>query len=200
MALSSLTTTTITSALQRTISTASKRADRQVHNPMRTHNLSDGRPGRLYRTLSHVHGDDSSPALEAAEPDKGGAPSQKMAHKKSDQPSASGPSSGPAMPIPGRKTKVFRVNEEGFPMARMEGPFQDFDESATLIDGSFFEGGGQVVRNAMALSAITGQNLRILDVRANRRPSGLAYQHCTGVRKQCISRTRCIICFAECLN
>lgn len=199
MALSSLTTTTI-SALQRTISTASERSDRQVHNPLRAHNLSDRRPGRLYKTLSHIRGDDSSPTLESAEPENWGAPFQKMAHKKSDQSSASRPSNGPAMPIPGRKTKVFRVNEEGFTMPRMEGPFLDFDESATLIDGSFFEGGGQVVRNAMALSAITGQNLRISDVRANRRPSGLAYQHCTGVRKQCISRTCRILCFTECPN
>jgi hypothetical protein len=193
MALSSLTTTTI-SELQRTICTASKKSDRQVHNPLRAPNLSDRRPaGLLYKTVSHIRGDDSSPTLESAEPGNWGAPFQKMACKKSDQSSASGSglSNGPAMPIPGRKTKVFRVNEEGFPMARMEGPFQNFDESATLINGSFFEGGGQVVRNAMALSAITGQNLRISDVRANRRPSGLAYQHCTGVRKQCISYTCC---------
>lgn len=106
-----------------------------------------------------------------------------MAQRKSGRP-ASGQQSSTAAPIPGRTTKVFRKDEEDIPLQRMEGLFDSFDEGAIHIDGSYFEGGGQVVRNAMALASITGQKLRISDVRANRKPSGLAYQHCTGVSWQ----------------
>ncbi|MEJ2736751.1 MAG: RNA 3'-terminal phosphate cyclase [Anaerolineae bacterium] len=51
-----------------------------------------------------------------------------------------------------------------------------------LIDGSYGEGGGQVVRTSLALSAITGQPLRIEGIRAGRRKPGLRPQHLTGVR------------------
>jgi RNA 3'-terminal phosphate cyclase len=36
------------------------------------------------------------------------------------------------------------------------------------IDGSYGEGGGQLVRTAVALSALTGKALRLVKVRANR--------------------------------
>jgi RNA 3'-terminal phosphate cyclase (ATP) len=49
------------------------------------------------------------------------------------------------------------------------------------IDGSYGEGGGQVLRTALALSAITGQPARIERIRAGRRNPGLAPQHLTGV-------------------
>jgi len=49
------------------------------------------------------------------------------------------------------------------------------------IDGSYGEGGGQVLRTALALSAITGQPVRIEHIRAGRRKPGLAPQHLTGV-------------------
>jgi RNA 3'-terminal phosphate cyclase (ATP) len=51
-----------------------------------------------------------------------------------------------------------------------------------LIDGSYGEGGGQVVRTSLALSAITGQPVRIERIRAGRRKPGLRPQHLTGVR------------------
>jgi RNA 3'-terminal phosphate cyclase (ATP)/RNA 3'-terminal phosphate cyclase (GTP) len=50
------------------------------------------------------------------------------------------------------------------------------------IDGSFGEGGGQLVRTACALAAITGEALRLHNIRARRAPPGLAPQHLTAVR------------------
>ena len=50
------------------------------------------------------------------------------------------------------------------------------------IDGSFGEGGGQLVRTAVALSAITGKSVRLQNVRANRDRPGLAPQHLAAVR------------------
>jgi RNA 3'-terminal phosphate cyclase (ATP) len=51
-----------------------------------------------------------------------------------------------------------------------------------VIDGSYGEGGGQIVRSSLALSAVTGQELRIEKVRAGRTKPGLAAQHLTSVR------------------
>jgi RNA 3'-phosphate cyclase len=50
------------------------------------------------------------------------------------------------------------------------------------IDGSHGEGGGQLVRMACALSALTGTALRLHKVRARRAPPGLAPQHLAAVR------------------
>jgi RNA 3'-terminal phosphate cyclase (ATP) len=50
------------------------------------------------------------------------------------------------------------------------------------IDGSYGEGGGQVVRTSLALSAITGRPVCIEGIRAGRRKPGLKPQHLTGVR------------------
>jgi RNA 3'-terminal phosphate cyclase (ATP) len=49
------------------------------------------------------------------------------------------------------------------------------------IDGSFGEGGGQVLRTVLALSVITGRPVRIDRIRAGRRRPGLAPQHLTGL-------------------
>jgi len=46
-----------------------------------------------------------------------------------------------------------------------------------FIDGSFGEGGGQILRTSLALSCITGKNLHIENIRAARRNPGLAKQH-----------------------
>ena len=51
-----------------------------------------------------------------------------------------------------------------------------------VIDGSYGEGGGQVLRSALALAALTGQPTRIEHIRAGRRKPGLQPQHLTGVR------------------
>jgi RNA 3'-terminal phosphate cyclase (ATP) len=61
------------------------------------------------------------------------------------------------------------------------------------IDGSYGEGGGQVLRTSLALSAITGQPVCIEKVRAGRRKPGLRPQHLTGVRamaKICSARVQ----------
>jgi RNA 3'-terminal phosphate cyclase (ATP) len=52
----------------------------------------------------------------------------------------------------------------------------------TEVDGSYGEGGGQLVRTAVALSALTGKALRITNVRASRKRPGLAAQHLAAVR------------------
>lgn len=51
-----------------------------------------------------------------------------------------------------------------------------------IIDGSYGEGGGQVLRTSLALSAITGQPVCIEQIRAGRRKPGLRPQHLTAVR------------------
>jgi RNA 3'-terminal phosphate cyclase (ATP) len=45
------------------------------------------------------------------------------------------------------------------------------------IDGSYGEGGGQLVRTAVALSAVTGKKIRIKNIRKNRPNPGLKQQH-----------------------
>ncbi|MCC4768200.1 RNA 3'-terminal phosphate cyclase [Methanosarcina sp. DH1] len=45
------------------------------------------------------------------------------------------------------------------------------------IDGSYGEGGGQLVRTAVALSAVTGNGIRITNIRKNRPNPGLKQQH-----------------------
>lgn len=50
------------------------------------------------------------------------------------------------------------------------------------IDGSYEEGGGQILRTSLSLAAITGQPLRIERIRAGRQKPGLAAQHLTAVR------------------
>ncbi|MDJ0976748.1 MAG: RNA 3'-terminal phosphate cyclase [Planctomycetota bacterium] len=49
------------------------------------------------------------------------------------------------------------------------------------IDGSRGEGGGQVLRTALALSLATGRPLRLFDIRAGRAKPGLRRQHVTAV-------------------
>lgn len=50
------------------------------------------------------------------------------------------------------------------------------------IDGSFGEGGGQILRTALALSVLSGQPVRIYNIRARRPKPGLQHQHLTSVR------------------
>lgn len=50
------------------------------------------------------------------------------------------------------------------------------------IDGSFGEGGGQVLRSSLALSLVTGKPFRIEKIRAGRNKPGLMRQHLTAAR------------------
>lgn len=50
------------------------------------------------------------------------------------------------------------------------------------IDGSWGEGGGQILRICVALSAVTGKSVRIYNIRAKRSPPGIRPQHETAVR------------------
>jgi len=50
------------------------------------------------------------------------------------------------------------------------------------IDGSYGEGGGQILRTSLALAAVTGQAVEIANVRAGRSKPGLQPQHLTAVR------------------
>ncbi len=45
------------------------------------------------------------------------------------------------------------------------------------IDGSYGEGGGQILRTSLSLAAITGQAVHFTKIRANRRKPGLMRQH-----------------------
>src|SRR5262245_14732511 len=47
------------------------------------------------------------------------------------------------------------------------------------IDGSFGEGGGQILRTALSLSLATGTPFRIQNIRAGRKNAGLLRQHLT---------------------
>jgi RNA 3'-terminal phosphate cyclase (ATP) len=51
-----------------------------------------------------------------------------------------------------------------------------------VIDGSRGEGGGQVLRTALALALCLRRPFRIVDIRKNRARPGLAWQHLTAVR------------------
>ncbi len=50
-----------------------------------------------------------------------------------------------------------------------------------IIDGAYGEGGGQILRTAVAMSAITQKPIKIINIRKNRKPSGLRPQHLTGI-------------------
>ncbi|MCS7267643.1 MAG: RNA 3'-terminal phosphate cyclase [Geminicoccaceae bacterium] len=55
-------------------------------------------------------------------------------------------------------------------------------EEAMRIDGSIGEGGGQILRTALAVAALTGRPLEIVKIREKRPIPGLAAQHLTAVR------------------
>jgi RNA 3'-terminal phosphate cyclase (ATP) len=50
------------------------------------------------------------------------------------------------------------------------------------IDGAHGEGGGQILRTALTLSAITSRTLRMVNIRAKRRKPGLLPQHLSATR------------------
>ncbi|WKZ18590.1 MAG: RNA 3'-terminal phosphate cyclase [Candidatus Jettenia sp. CY-1] len=54
-------------------------------------------------------------------------------------------------------------------------------ENIIKIDGSFGEGGGQILRTSLSLSSITKKPFEIFNIRANRKTPGLSYQHLQAV-------------------
>ncbi|MEM0493374.1 MAG: RNA 3'-terminal phosphate cyclase [Candidatus Thermoplasmatota archaeon] len=60
------------------------------------------------------------------------------------------------------------------------------------IDGSYGEGGGQIIRTAVAFSVLTGEPIRVFNIRAKRPSPGLKAQHKTAI--ECLSK----ICNGEC--
>jgi RNA 3'-terminal phosphate cyclase (ATP) len=53
---------------------------------------------------------------------------------------------------------------------------------AIEIPGDMLEGGGQIVRTSVALSALLEKSIHVVNVRAKRTPPGLKAQHLTGVK------------------
>jgi RNA 3'-terminal phosphate cyclase (ATP) len=51
-----------------------------------------------------------------------------------------------------------------------------------IIDGAYGEGGGQILRTALSLSALLKIPVRIESIRANRKKTGLMSQHLTAVK------------------
>lgn len=56
------------------------------------------------------------------------------------------------------------------------------DQAMIHIDGTIGEGGGQIVRTALALSLLTGRSFAVKNIRAGRPQPGLKAQHLTAVR------------------
>ena len=54
-------------------------------------------------------------------------------------------------------------------------------KNVLLIDGSYGEGGGQIVRTAVAFSVLTKQPIQITNIRAHRPIPGLRPQHYTAL-------------------
>src|SRR6267143_1943877 len=50
------------------------------------------------------------------------------------------------------------------------------------VDGSFGEGGGQVLRTAVALAAVLSKEIRVFNIRAGRSEPGIRPQHMAGVK------------------
>ncbi len=55
------------------------------------------------------------------------------------------------------------------------------DPGMVCIDGSFGEGGGQILRTSLALSCLLGKPMEITNIRKTRRKPGLQPQHLTAV-------------------
>jgi len=62
-------------------------------------------------------------------------------------------------------------------MDEIGGKGNDRERYMIEIDGSYGEGGGQVVRTAVALSAVTGKDVKVTNIRKNRPNPGLKQQH-----------------------
>jgi RNA 3'-terminal phosphate cyclase (ATP) len=64
----------------------------------------------------------------------------------------------------------------------MATPVDGTQGNMLMINGALGEGGGQVLRTSLALSAVTGKTFCIERIRGNRRKPGLLRQHLTAVK------------------
>ena len=55
-------------------------------------------------------------------------------------------------------------------------------QESIVIDGSYGEGGGQILRTSLSLAVITGKSLKLVNIRGRRKKPGLRPQHLTAVR------------------
>lgn len=56
------------------------------------------------------------------------------------------------------------------------------EDAIEVIDGSHGEGGGQIIRTSVSISALTRTPVRVVNIRANRPNPGLRAQHLEGIR------------------
>ena len=71
------------------------------------------------------------------------------------------------------------------------------------IDGSYLEGGGQIIRTALALSAITGKEFKAEKIRQGRKVSGLKPQHVHCIKaleRLCNARSKLAVVGSEYLT
>ncbi len=77
---------------------------------------------------------------------------------------------------------MFRHGPRGRPGTQDSGPGTGVGVAGPVrIDGSHGEGGGQIVRTALALGAIVGRPVEVVKIRAGRKNPGLQAQHLTAV-------------------
>lgn len=79
----------------------------------------------------------------------------------------------------------------------------DTDIVMIEIDGSYGEGGGQIVRTAVALSGISNMPVRISNIRQNRPNPGLSHQHVNAIgtlAQLCGAKTTGVIKGSTCIT
>jgi RNA 3'-terminal phosphate cyclase (ATP) len=63
------------------------------------------------------------------------------------------------------------------------------EEERPMIEINGAKGGGQMLRTALTLSAVTGKNFRMTKIRGSRKDSGLKNQHLQAVKMMCYAKT-----------